>query len=94
MSSCAYWFVYYLFESFLDIHSSSLSILRFKQASSSLWIGTAYIKRRNQELGTMASVELPKKYKAAVYDKPGSISTKVEELDMPEPGAGEVLINL
>lgn len=41
----------------------------------------------------MAS-ELPKKYKAAVYDKPGSISTKIEELDMPEPGAGEVLINL
>lgn len=42
----------------------------------------------------MGSVELPKKYKAAVYDKPGSISTKIEELDMPEPGAGEVLINL
>jgi propanol-preferring alcohol dehydrogenase len=42
----------------------------------------------------MASVELPKKYKAAVYDKPGSISTKIEELDMPEPGPGEVLINL
>jgi propanol-preferring alcohol dehydrogenase len=42
----------------------------------------------------MASTDLPKKYKAAVYDKPGSISTKIEELDMPEPGAGEVLINL
>jgi len=42
----------------------------------------------------MAAVDLPKKYKAAVYDKPGSISTKVEELDMPEPGPGEVLINL
>ncbi|KAF2745845.1 GroES-like protein [Sporormia fimetaria CBS 119925] len=41
----------------------------------------------------MAS-ELPKKYKAAVYDKPGSISTKIEELDMPEPGPGEVLVNL
>ncbi|KAF2131043.1 alcohol dehydrogenase-like protein [Dothidotthia symphoricarpi CBS 119687] len=38
--------------------------------------------------------EIPKKYKAAVYDKPGSISTKIEELDMPEPGPGEVLINL
>jgi hypothetical protein len=37
-----------------------------------------------------ASVDLPKKYKAAVYDKPGSISTKIEELDMPEPGPGEV----
>jgi hypothetical protein len=41
-----------------------------------------------------AAAELPKKYKAAVYDKPGSISTKIEELDMPEPGPGEVLINL
>ncbi|KAL6711333.1 hypothetical protein ACN47E_005864 [Coniothyrium glycines] len=40
------------------------------------------------------AAQLPKKYKAAVYDKPGSISTKIEELDMPEPGAGEVLINL
>lgn len=40
------------------------------------------------------AAELPKKYKAAVYDKPGTISTKIEELDMPEPGAGEVLINL
>ncbi|KAF2796849.1 alcohol dehydrogenase-like protein [Melanomma pulvis-pyrius CBS 109.77] len=42
----------------------------------------------------MASVELPKKYKAIVYDKPGSISTKIEELDMPEPGPGEVLVNI
>jgi Zn-dependent alcohol dehydrogenase len=42
----------------------------------------------------MGSVEIPKKHKAAVYDKPGSISTKIEELDVPEPGAGEVLINL
>ncbi|KAF2281598.1 GroES-like protein [Westerdykella ornata] len=37
---------------------------------------------------------LPKKYKAIVYDKPGSISTKIEELDVPEPGPGEVLVNL
>jgi hypothetical protein len=43
---------------------------------------------------TMGSVEIPKKHKAAVYDKPGTISTKIEELDVPEPGAGEVLINL
>jgi hypothetical protein len=42
----------------------------------------------------MATVDVPKKYKAAVYDKPGSISTKIEELDTPEPGPGEVLINL
>ena len=43
---------------------------------------------------TQKSFDIPKKYKAAVYDKPGSISTKVEELDMPEPGPGEVLIKL
>jgi hypothetical protein len=42
----------------------------------------------------MASVEVPKKHKAVVYDKPGSISTKVEEIDTPEPGVGEVLVNL
>jgi propanol-preferring alcohol dehydrogenase len=38
--------------------------------------------------------ELPATYKACVYDEPGKISTKVVDLDMPEPGAGEVLINL
>ncbi|KAF2873170.1 alcohol dehydrogenase 2 [Massariosphaeria phaeospora] len=38
--------------------------------------------------------ELPKKYKAVVYDKPGTLSTKIEELHMPEPGLGEVLVNL
>lgn len=38
--------------------------------------------------------DLPKKYKACIYDKPGSVSTKVVELDLPEPGPGEVLINL
>lgn len=42
----------------------------------------------------MGSIDIPKKHKAAVYDKPGSISTKIEELDTPEPGPGEVLINL
>lgn len=42
----------------------------------------------------MATPEIPKKQKAAVYDQPGTVSTKVVELDVPEPGAGEVLINL
>lgn len=37
---------------------------------------------------------LPSKYKAAIYDQPGEISTKVVELDMPEPAAGDVLIKL
>jgi len=39
-------------------------------------------------------VDIPKKYKAVVYDEPGKVSTKVVELDTPEPGPGEVLINL
>jgi len=38
--------------------------------------------------------EIPKKYKAIVYDKPGTISTKIEELDTPEPGPGDVLVRL
>ncbi|KAK2597848.1 hypothetical protein N8I77_012607 [Diaporthe amygdali] len=37
---------------------------------------------------------LPQKYKAMIYDQPGKISTKMVELDMPEPAAGEVLIKL
>ncbi|CZT01525.1 hypothetical protein WAI453_006968 [Rhynchosporium graminicola] len=38
--------------------------------------------------------DIPKKHKAIVYDKPGTISTKVEELDTPEPGPGDVLVRL
>jgi propanol-preferring alcohol dehydrogenase len=38
--------------------------------------------------------DIPKKHKAVVYDKPGSISTKIEEIDTPEPGAGDVLVRL
>ncbi|EMC96853.1 hypothetical protein BAUCODRAFT_491924 [Baudoinia panamericana UAMH 10762] len=45
-------------------------------------------------MGSVGEGELPKKYKAVVYDEPGKVSTKVVELDMPEPGPGEVLINL
>jgi propanol-preferring alcohol dehydrogenase len=43
---------------------------------------------------TEQTFDIPKKYKAVVYDKPGTISTKVEELDTPEPGAGDVLVRL
>lgn len=43
---------------------------------------------------TEKTFDIPKKYKAVVYDKPGTISTKIEELDTPEPGAGEVLVRL
>jgi len=42
----------------------------------------------------MGSVEVPNKHKAIVYDNPGSISTKIEEIDTPRPGTGEVLVNL
>lgn len=43
---------------------------------------------------TEQTFDIPKKFKAAVYDKPGTISTKIEEHDTPEPGAGEVLVRL
>ena len=33
-------------------------------------------------------------YMQCVYDTPGKISTKVETLDVPEPGPGECLIRL
>lgn len=42
----------------------------------------------------MTTPEIPKKHKAVIYDEPGKISTKLVELDTPEPGPGEVLINL
>lgn len=38
--------------------------------------------------------DIPNKYKAIVYDKPGTISTKIEEFDTPEPGPGDVLVRL
>jgi len=43
---------------------------------------------------TQKMFDIPKKYKAMVYDKPGAISTKLEELDTPEPGSGDVLVRL
>jgi propanol-preferring alcohol dehydrogenase len=42
----------------------------------------------------MAEVQIPRTYKAAVYDKPGEVSTKVTELEIPEPGPGEILVHL
>ncbi|CAG7944261.1 unnamed protein product [Penicillium salamii] len=38
--------------------------------------------------------DIPKTQKAAVYDQPGTVSTKIVDLEVPDPGAGEVLINL
>ncbi|BEI80840.1 hypothetical protein CcaverHIS002_0113690 [Cutaneotrichosporon cavernicola] len=37
---------------------------------------------------------IPKKHKAAIYDKPGTLSIKVTEIDTPEPAQGEVLVRL
>ncbi len=37
---------------------------------------------------------IPATYKAAVYDAPGTISTKIVELPTPEPAEGQVLIKL
>ena len=42
----------------------------------------------------MTSVEVPSKHKALIYDEPGKISTKLEEIETPKPGVGEVLIHL
>ncbi|OAA36930.1 Alcohol dehydrogenase superfamily, zinc-type [Beauveria brongniartii RCEF 3172] len=39
-------------------------------------------------------MEIPATYKAAVYDEPGTISTKIVELPTPEPAEGQVLIKL
>lgn len=38
--------------------------------------------------------DLPTSYKACVFDQPGQISTRVVDIDMPEPGPGEVLVDL
>jgi hypothetical protein len=43
---------------------------------------------------TTTTIEIPKKQKAVIFDKPGTVSTQVVEIDVPEPGTGEVLINM
>jgi hypothetical protein len=48
----------------------------------------------DNNMATNENPTIPKQHKAAVYDKPGSISIKVVDVDTPEPGPGEVLINL
>jgi hypothetical protein len=35
-----------------------------------------------------------KTHKAAIYDNPGTISTKIIDVETPEPGPGEVLVQL
>ncbi|KAG0650920.1 Alcohol dehydrogenase II [Hyphodiscus hymeniophilus] len=43
---------------------------------------------------TEKTFDIPKTHKAVVYDQPGTISTKVVELETPEPGPGDVLVRL
>lgn len=38
--------------------------------------------------------DIPKTQKAIIYDQPGTISTKIVDREVMEPGPGEVLINL
>lgn len=38
--------------------------------------------------------DIPKPQKAIIYDQPGTISTKIVDREVMEPGPGEVLINL
>ncbi|KAL6153338.1 hypothetical protein ACJQWK_11691 [Exserohilum turcicum] len=45
-------------------------------------------------MAAAAPPSLPAKYKAVIYDKPGSVSTAVTMLDMPTPGPGEILVHL
>jgi hypothetical protein len=78
------------------IHFRHFRVLLCSIASLLYFFSNSKVTAKRKILPTtidMAS-ELPKKYKAAIYDKPGSISTKIVDLDMPEPGAGEILVNL
>ncbi|EXJ78133.1 alcohol dehydrogenase [Capronia epimyces CBS 606.96] len=51
-------------------------------------------KTTNGDLNGDLDLTIPQRHRAAIYDKPGTISTKLVEVDTPEPGAGEVLIRL
>lgn len=42
----------------------------------------------------MSTDTIPKKHQALVYDKPGELSTKLIEIDTPEPGTGQVLVKM
>ncbi|OBT70012.1 hypothetical protein VE03_00501 [Pseudogymnoascus sp. 23342-1-I1] len=46
------------------------------------------------ETAAPQTFDIPATYKAAVYDAPGTISTKITILDTPTPGPGEVLVRL
>lgn len=41
-----------------------------------------------------SDVAIPPMHKACVYDKPGSCSIAIRDVETPEPGPGEVLVKL
>lgn len=55
-------------------------------------------KRKGSPLSKMASAaddtKVPKTHKACVYDKVGSCSIAIRDVETPEPGPGEVLVQL
>ncbi|KAJ5114115.1 alcohol dehydrogenase [Penicillium angulare] len=38
--------------------------------------------------------DIPTRYQAIIYDQPGALSTKIVELDTPNPGVGDVLVRM
>ncbi|KAK3936467.1 chaperonin 10-like protein [Diplogelasinospora grovesii] len=42
----------------------------------------------------MAQADIPSSHKAIIYDNPGQVSTRVESVETPKPGVGEVLVNI
>lgn len=40
------------------------------------------------------SVAIPSHHKAALYDSPGNITVKIQDVETPKPGLGEVLVRL
>ena len=81
-------------------------VLRFRAALRAHWFRMSATAARWEEEKALVPEEMRRTLrffgffechwltKALVYDKPGTISTKIEELDVPEPGPGQVLINL
>ena len=43
---------------------------------------------------TSTNTQPPRQHKAAVYDSPGTISTKIEMVETPKPGLRQVLVNM
>lgn len=45
-------------------------------------------------MATTENPQIPSHHKAIIYDKPGEISTKIETIETPKPGVGEVLLKM